>query len=160
MGKVLIIKGADFSANNVAVDHIKTDKEIAEELLSSKFEYGYSISLGNPIAKTSTINPKRCCIYGMQLDEIARMGYTKVKISFAEGINYIGGTGTPDNFHPYNDTMSEVGMYTWQAGGSIMIPVAEDTNFYIHFKLLLGDVETAFDSDVVASDIIKDVTLM
>ncbi len=91
MGKSLIVKGADFSANGMDLSYDITS------LASSAWYPRYALNyIGG---KTKTQNNKRCCVQQFELSNVPNISnYTKIRIIFAEDINYVMtiGTGTND----------------------------------------------------------------
>lgn len=132
MGKILVIKGADFSANAVNMDN-----ENLYEGMSTALQVGYTLSSsgsGGSVAKAS--NTARTCIYNLSLSDYYAAGYRSIKIYSANpsSLDLILGVGTTSSCYWYNAAGSSVN-FAWNTGAtSLQGDLGNNTSLFINIK--------------------------
>ena len=159
MGKSLVIKGADFSANG-----IKENNDITA-LLSSLFLPCISLTALSTAQGMGSLNTKRCCIYaktfaslGIDINE-----YSKIVVSVKQGYDYVFGTGpTPGVDSGWQGWDGETGgqIFSWVTDNQEAVATIDNTTLSMSLNLRYDDNTTEFSENTVLTDIVDSIVLV
>lgn len=160
MGKRLIIRGADFSAN--AVDYIPGGRDllnqINDKLLPRVSLNGYTDLTGENNASTIQ-NEKRSCIFAEDVSTFAVLGYTKITVNLKAGFDMVLGIGTTNHTAEYYSGDCVAGKFTWITNSQSASCPLSNTKKYLYINIRHDDNTTAMDETGVASDYIDSIEL-
>lgn len=137
MGKILIIKGADFASVKVGTVNVdipaeELNNESFLEMLENELKIKASILINTD--KTAVSGTKdqddRASIFRANTDAYYNAGFRNVKINFGTNINDIVLYGVNDNFEYYNASKR----WSWDSDSNVIVPLSLGKNLYIHFK--------------------------
>ena len=162
MGKSLVIKGADFSANGIPESLPPLDiTAIVRD--SSRFHPGNSI--GSLYSTTPSPNTKRCCIVATRFlylgIDISQ--YTKIEVTIKSGYDYVFGTGiAPDVADGWQGWDGETGgqSFAWVTGNQKGIATVDNTTLSFTLNLRYDDNTTEFSESTVLTDIVDSIVLV
>lgn len=157
MGKSLIIKGADFSANGIA------ERKDITSLLSTYFFA--KRSLGR-FSGSTAVNAARCCVFPFTFSAIGIdiSQFSKIEVNIKSGYDYVFGTGPqPSN----NDTGwqgwdGNVGgqAFAWVTANQQGVATIDSTVLAMSLNLRHDDNTTPFADTTVLTDIVDSVVLI
>lgn len=159
MGKSLVIKGADFSANGIQ-ETVNLD---ITSLLSSYFQPGKSI--GSFPDATGSTNAKRCDLpatlfstIGVDISE-----YSKIVVTIKNGFDYVFGTGplvsVATNWQGWDgDTGGK--SFAWVTGNQQATATVDTTTLAMSLNLRYDDNTTEFANTTVLTDIVDSIVLV
>lgn len=160
MGKYLLIKGADFSANGIKV--ILTGDDLLQ-ILDNQFRPQYSLDAYTTQTgeiPTSTIsNNKRSCVFAVDITEFANYGYTKITINFKTGYNIVLGIGTTNSSAEYYSGDCVAGNFSWITDSQTASCPLSSTKKYLYINFRNSDNTTIMANDGKASDYIDSIVL-
>lgn len=162
MGKSLVIKGADFSANGIPETlpplDITTDVMNSGCFLPCK-------TLGSLYLGTANPNAKRCCIvptlfnhFGIDISQ-----YTKIEVTIKPGYDYVFGTGiAPNNAEGWQGWSGETGgqTFAWVTNNQKGIATVDNTTLAFSLNLRYDDNTTEFSQSTVLTDIVESIILI
>ena len=160
MGKSLVIKGADFSANGIPETLPSLD---ITSLLSAYFQP--CKSLGSLQDNSGNENTKRCCIPSMYFSTIGVdiSDYSQIVVTLKNGYDYVFGTGpvigTSTNWQGWN---GETGGQTfgWVTGNQQAVATVDATTLAISLNLRYDDNTTEFSNTTALTDIVDSIVLV
>ena len=146
MGKSLIIKGADFSANAILTPEEKFMGELSQCFIPDK-------SMAHQSANEVTIgttDSTRAIVWDADLSDYYNEGFRSIKLSFKTGKSYIVATG-PSNTNV--SMMSGGGSWSWVNVANITFTINSGDRLYIHLKNTDGSTipSTAIVGDFIDS---------
>ena len=165
MGKALVIKGADFSANalgksQTALEYFISQMNLQIESrqsigISSSTEEGYST-----LSKSISPAESRARIWSLDIGLLVSAGFTEVEFTPNSDWNYIFACGYDINQNQANATIytgdKSVGTWSWNSGKTIAPINSTNSKLYIHFKRADGatvseilSIEDIFESILV-----------
>lgn len=137
MGKILIIKGADFASVKVGTVNVdipaeELNNESFLEMLENalKVKTAIAINVDKTVLNGTSDQDNRAAIFEVNTDAYYNAGFRNVKINFGTNINNIVLYGVKDNFEYYNTSKR----WDWASDGSAIVPLSLGKNLYIHFK--------------------------
>lgn len=162
MGKSLIIKGADFSANGIQ-ENISLD--ITSILAASpSWKPQYSLrGLDNTAGPDS--NQSRCCFVATTFASLGIdiTGYKKLIFTVKPGFDYVFATGPQPNNGSVNwqswDGAEGGHGFVWVSGNQQAIATLDNTTLAISFNLRYDNNTTTFGANTVLTDIVESVEL-
>lgn len=159
MGKSLIIKGADFSANGIQEDLFLD----ITSLVAPKFFPRYSI--GGFAVTEANSNDARCCVKAFLFSDIGVdiSKYSKIELTIKSGFDYVFGTG-PIPGSPNANWQGWSGenggqAFTWVTANQKAIATVDATTLAISINLRHDDNTTSFSSNTVLTDIVESIIL-
>lgn len=156
MGKIIKIKGADYSAFKVDNNVMPTNDTLMS-MLGNTLEVGQSMGHNSSKIRKSGPNQARCMIWGLDIYGFTD-AFNRLEISFISGISYIicvGSSTSEGDYKMYNGTTT--GSWSWGSAENCKFPIsAENHILWIHLRH--GD-NSDFDTDTDIADIISSVKL-
>lgn len=156
MGKSLIIKGADFSANGISEELDITS------LISDDFQAQKAL---NSFYGAVTANTKRCCIkpttfasLGIDISE-----YSYIKVTVKSGYDYVFGTGVaPASSTGWQGWNGSTGgkTFEWVTTNQVATATVGQTTLSMCLNLRYDDNTTEFSSSAVITDIVESIILI
>lgn len=162
MGKSLIIKGADFSANGIQEDLFLD----ITTLVAPKFLPQHSISGFASLGTNASSNAKRCCVGAFLFSGIGVdiSKYSKIELTIKSGFDYVFGTGplpgSPSGANWQGWSGENGGQaFAWVTANQKAIATVDATTLAISMNLRHDDNTTEFPSDTVLTDIVESIIL-
>lgn len=157
MGKSLIIKGADFSANGI-------NKTVDITTLLSGYFHAQS-SIGRFDMTMYYPNEKRCCVRAFLFSEIGIdiSGFSQIVVNIKPGYDYVFGTGpTPDNPNSWHGWNGNIGVqdFVWITENQQGVATIDSTTLGMSLNLRHDDDTTTFDPAIELTDIVDSVSLI
>lgn len=147
MGKRLIIKGADFSANAIPFNQ--------EERIVAALSKGFYVRKGLLENGSTISDPSRCVISAADISNLLSEG-SKLKIKVKDEFDFVFGIGNGSTITYYQAGDSIVGTFAWITDGMAKAPISSSQKLiYLNFRYK-GTYRT-FDLDTTLDDLI-DVT--
>ena len=158
MGKSLIIKGADFSANGIQETVILDITSRLSSIFEPRISIGSFFGSGNP-------NEKRCCIRAFTFESIGVdiSKYSKIKVSVKNGYDYVFGTGpTPGVADGWQGWDGETGgqKFTWTIDNQMAEASVDNTTLAMSLNFRYDDDTTAFSESTALTDIVESIVLV
>lgn len=157
MGKSLIIKGADFSANGIQED-VSVD---ITSLFAPFFQPQKGIrGFDEDVSEDST---KRCCIPAMLFSTIGVdiANYSKVEINIKTGFDYACGTGAVPGQTGWQGWNGDVGgqLFAWVTTNQRAIVTVDATTLGISLNLRYDNDAADFSNNTVLTDVVESIIL-
>ena len=162
MGKSLVIKGADFSANGIpeTLPSLDITQIVAN---SGSFKVGFSLSQFQDSGGNS--NSKRCCIVATRFSDwgIDISQFSKIEITIKDGYDYVFGTGpVPSTGNGWQGWNGEHGLqpFNWITTNQKATATINSTTLSMSLNLRYDDNTTDFSESTVLTDIVDSIVLV
>lgn len=164
MGKRLIIKGADFTANSIDTEPLEPiDGDTMLALLPTYFQARVSLNgsttTSGEIPASTTANTKRSCVFAADLSDYAAYGYTKITINFTSGFDFVLGIGTTNASAEYYSGDCVAGTFTWVTSSQTASCPLSRTKKYLYINFRYDDNTTLMPTNGQVSDYITSIVL-
>lgn len=162
MGKSLIIKGADFSANGIQETLPSLD---ITEIVASSAAYNADISIGSYQDKNGTPNTKRCCVVATSFSTwgIDVSQFSKIEVTIKQGYDYVFGLGTTPgnsaNWYGWNKG-EKVALFNWVTDNQKEVVSLDNTMLAMSLNLRHDDNTTTFPETTALTDIVESIVLV
>lgn len=155
MGKSLIIKGADFSANGIQED-LSLD---ITSLVSSCFYARKAIGSLNGAGVSD--NAKRCCVC---LFDFAEQGldlspYSKIVMTVKNGFDYVFATGSGSTWTRWDGATAETD-FTWATDNQVAEATIDANTGTMNANFRYDDNTTEFPTTTELTDIVESIVLV
>lgn len=159
MGRKLIIKGADFSANSI------TEELDITAIVAASDSYQAQYSLAGFHTTSPTSNAKRCCVkatlfstWGINVSK-----YSKLEVVIKSGYDYVFGTGqTPGvdtNWQGWSGTTGGQ-TFSWVTGNQKAVATLGENDLAMSLNLRYDDNTTEFSASTALTDIVESIKLI
>lgn len=147
MGKSLIIKGADFSANGIS-ENVPLD---ITSLVSQSEKWIPRKRITDLSGTNVQADNYKCCLQRFDIDSVPNSSnYSKIRITFAEGLNYVFSIGTGSSASNYVrvtgiDTTNTD--FDWTTDNLVGEIAFSETRHIFSFNVRIGSGSTTMDAD-------------
>lgn len=162
MGKSLVIKGADFSANGIPESLPSLD---ITSILANSGLFQAGKSLGSFQDASGAANAKRCCFPAQRFSDfgIDISQYGKIEVTIKNGYDYVFGTGpVPGSSAGWQGWNGETGGqgFSWITNDQKGVATIDSTTLAMSLNLRYDDNTTEFPESTVLTDIVDSIVLI